>query len=348
MEIQQTECYAIDLLRCVLMVFIVTIHTNLVVDLHLDNTSYGQAYAYLSELLWLSNSLFFTISGYLYFKGSTFNLDTYIDKTKRRIHSLVLPYFLWNTIIWGLYSVGACFVPSLSNDIIKPIGSANLVDVFHVYFATYGEGLASMPINGPFWFLRNLIFLSLLTPLFYLLFRGHRFTFLVLPLVCFIPMPSAPLASIIFFGLGCYVGIWSVDVMKLTSKVRYALVIYLFTLALPYLFTIPEQYAMLLGFFKHCAAFVIALWLAEHYLAAKRYIPNTLFHKSLFFIFAFHGFVARFLTKSSALLITKHPEIPPALLHFVNVVLSILVCILLYKTLQKLSPKLCKVLGSRA
>ena len=73
-----------------------------------------------------------------------------------------------------------------------------------------------------------------------------------------------------------------------------------------------------------------------------------IFFKQLFFCHFFGQNVPRFLTKSSALMITKHPEIPPALLHFVNVVLSILVCILLYKTLQKLSPKLCKVLGSRA
>ena len=84
------ERNTIELLRCVLILFIVLIHTNLVADLHCENSLYGRIYAYLSEILWLSNSLFFAISGYLFFANTDFTYESYRSKIGRRVNSLII------------------------------------------------------------------------------------------------------------------------------------------------------------------------------------------------------------------------------------------------------------------
>ena len=57
----------IDFLRCVLIVFVVLIHTNLVADTSCEDSVYARGYDIMGNLLWLCNPLFFAISGYLFF-----------------------------------------------------------------------------------------------------------------------------------------------------------------------------------------------------------------------------------------------------------------------------------------
>lgn len=56
----------IDFLRCMLIVFVVIIHTNLVADTPCSDSVYAQGYDIIGNLLWLCNPLFFAISGYLF------------------------------------------------------------------------------------------------------------------------------------------------------------------------------------------------------------------------------------------------------------------------------------------
>ena len=48
--------------------------------------------------------LFFFISGYMYFLGKDFSFPIYVNKTKRRVRSLFVPYIIWNTvgILWTI------------------------------------------------------------------------------------------------------------------------------------------------------------------------------------------------------------------------------------------------------
>lgn len=93
----------IDFLRCVLIVFVVLIHTNLVADTSCEDSVYARGYDIMGNLLWLCNPLFFAISGYLFFYSVDFSGKVYAGKMKRRLHSLLVPYFLWNTIYLLLF-----------------------------------------------------------------------------------------------------------------------------------------------------------------------------------------------------------------------------------------------------
>ena len=341
------ERNTIELLRCVLILFIVLIHTNLVADLHCENSLYGRIYAYLSEILWLSNSLFFAISGYLFFANTDFTYESYRSKIGRRVNSLIIPYFLWNTLVWFLYVAGSYFVPSLSNNEIKPIGETGLADVFNIYFSTYGEGLSSTPIDGPLWFLRNLIVLVFCTPIYYFVLRSHKYSVVLLALACLIPLPTAVSTSVIFFGLGCYLGIWKIDILRFCDKLYEGLFVFVSIIILERVVEIPSGLEFLSAFVKHCAGFLVMMALASKYVKKRQYKADNLLNKSLFFIFALHGIIARLLTKVTAVWITDSQDGWLGLAHLTNATISVMICIVVYKITYSISPSICKRLGSR-
>lgn len=76
----------IDFLRCMLIIFVVIIHTNLVADTPCSDSVYAQGYDIIGNLLWLCNPLFFAISGYLFFYCFT---QSYISQMPRSASAAV-------------------------------------------------------------------------------------------------------------------------------------------------------------------------------------------------------------------------------------------------------------------
>lgn len=79
--------------------------------------------------------LFFVISGYLFFLNFTrWNVSTYLKKIKKRMHTLVIPYILWN-----FAAVALVIISEVMLNIYKTKGFPNL-NVFselfnlHVYY----------------------------------------------------------------------------------------------------------------------------------------------------------------------------------------------------------------------
>lgn len=98
----------------------------------------------------LAMSYFFASSGYLLFRGLSF--DTYRSKMQRRILSLAVPYLLWQGICTVWYGIFG------TRWTVKEWLSAVLL----------GNGL--LP-DGPLWYLRSLFLLALLSPIWLVLFR---------------------------------------------------------------------------------------------------------------------------------------------------------------------------------
>ena len=81
---------------------------------------------------------FFVISGYLFFANvETFCQEIYWQKIKRRIKTLLIPYLIWNLLM-----------------------AAKL--------RTFSLSIFWEPSNMPLWFLRDLMVVSLLTPIIYI------------------------------------------------------------------------------------------------------------------------------------------------------------------------------------
>ena len=152
--------------------------------------------------------VFFIMSGYLFFANvDVWNFKIYKTKIWWRTKTLLIPYLIWNllmaiklrTFCWSLFWV-----------YWKPAGSQ--IDWFGQ------EQLMTAPANMPLWFLRDLMVVSLFTPIIYILIRklGYRLmgllTILYLSgIYAFIPGLSA--YAIYFFTFGAFLSIRKMDLV---------------------------------------------------------------------------------------------------------------------------------------
>jgi len=106
---------------------------------------------------------FTAIAGFLYFQNFDGSCSAYVRKNQVRIQTLLLPYVLWNVLVFVVFifrcryfGVGGGFSGSRVD---LSAGGWHLVDAV--------LGWHSIPMTGQFWFVRNLIFLCALSPLIY-------------------------------------------------------------------------------------------------------------------------------------------------------------------------------------
>lgn len=166
--------------------------------------------------------LFFTVSGYLLgVKSANGTAEGWWGKAvKKRLRTLLLPYFLWCTA----FAVTVLPFTVLGNHLAgrgltgntclrEPLLSAwNLVRI-------YGGELRGEPIDGPLWYVRNLFLLVLLSPVFGKITAGRRRGAVYLAAVCalffahdWMPRACWPyfktgilsLQGFLFFPLGLY------------------------------------------------------------------------------------------------------------------------------------------------
>lgn len=112
--------------------------------------------------------LFFAISGFLFFyrKPHPTLLD-YRTKFRRRVSTLLLPYLAWNVLAFALYALKDC----LGGQTLQIPFSLHLFWDARINGAAtenvWGQavGATTAPVLLPLWFVRNLIVVTLLTPL---------------------------------------------------------------------------------------------------------------------------------------------------------------------------------------
>ncbi|MEC4049936.1 acyltransferase [Flavobacterium sp. SUN046] len=141
---------------------------------------------------------FFMISGYLLLFNYKWTISSYLQKLKKRFHSLVLPYFLWVSL-WTLFFITISFVPQLKSFINNPISITHSLWEIGVTIYTH-------PICYQFWFIRDLIVLVLCSPLLYYLVQK---TGIIIIGIAYLNLIFAPIewtvfqnSSLLFFLLG--------------------------------------------------------------------------------------------------------------------------------------------------
>ncbi len=146
--------------------------------------------------------VFFIISGYLFFANvKEWSLKVYKTKILRRMKTLLIPYLIWNllmavklkTISWNIFWI-FWYPAGIQTD----------------WFGQ--EHWMTAPANMPLWFLRDLIIVSLFTPIIYILVRKFGswlmalLTILYLSGICaFFPGLSA--YAVYFFTFGAFFSI---------------------------------------------------------------------------------------------------------------------------------------------
>ncbi len=114
-------------------------------------------YEIMPAIVRISIPCFLMLSGYLFYRG--FDLRQLKPKWKRRVKSLLVPYLLWNILYYLGYLIGS-WIPGLSQ----------IVNRYHLTPAAgdFLESALFYKSNPPFWFMFQLILLTLLAPALYL------------------------------------------------------------------------------------------------------------------------------------------------------------------------------------
>lgn len=204
----------ISFLRFPLICIVVFIHTDLS-DIHMagrqivaagEYVGYETFRHFLQQLFLLAVPAFFAISGYLFFNWQgKFTKDVYVRKIGKRVRTLLVPYLLWNLIVWAVNTLGPLLLPSLAAGRGATLADYDLPRFLMAFWDTGG----GKPVCIQLWFLRDLIVTCLVSPVIYygLAHGKHWLLLLLAALFATDILPSVPglnIAAIFPFALGAW------------------------------------------------------------------------------------------------------------------------------------------------
>ena len=336
---------AITWLRFPLIFLIILLHCYSVVKLDGSRVSFFKATYPFS--LWLGETGvpgFFFISGYLFYLSK----KSYSKKLKTRIHTLLIPYLLWNAILLSLYLVAyAAGYPQTIN--YKSITEYGLIDYIRLFWdrGSYDNG-NFVPLLCPFWYIRNLLIMSILSPLLYYIVKYGRGLFILI--VClwwmmtyhnaFIPQ------TLFFFSLGAYFSIMDVNPLEVVVKYRnwFLALFALFAFADIAMHTIYVT-PMNLQAHRLALIFNIPIFLLLADLCVRKNYSTSYLPNAAFIVFAVHYPIVVILRKYCAAHFSESSDITHIILYFICVIIATIVSLLIYLLLVKFSPKLKNILS---
>ncbi len=183
-------------------------------------------------------TVFFLISGYLFFlRVEQWNLAVYFGKMRRRVRSLILPYFLWSV----LYILCLAMRSPDASAYLATVNWHWFWDVITIHHhATFWSATqtAYVPMLYPFWFVRDLIGVSFLTLLLYPILQrcGRWFLagiFVILFASCAPNLPGFSIMAIAYFSLGAYIALRKQLLTTVAWQVRYLAGICALVLGIP-------------------------------------------------------------------------------------------------------------------
>ena len=157
------QSHSINALKVLMILFVIYIHMNP------TSERCGEVAMWWHSVNIVAVPVFFIISGYFFFyQVSEFACDSYQKKLRKRIRSLLFPYFLWNLLpvllITGgnLYSIllrGKSF--EALEDFYRGLWSEGL---YHIW---WDKTSGTMPFDSPLWYIRDLMMVCVFSPLLY-------------------------------------------------------------------------------------------------------------------------------------------------------------------------------------
>lgn len=178
--------HIISYLRFPLCVAIIMIHS----DIAVYNTTAEESPIYhlfgnvfIGSICSSAVALFFFFSGYLFFHEGTFSTNIYKKKINNRIHSILIPYILWNVICFAILFVMQHLFNHFNLLLHKQIVDFKLQDFFYIFWNIQKiTGISTDqagPLVGQFWFLQCLFTFSILSPIIYIGIKKTKLFFLM-------------------------------------------------------------------------------------------------------------------------------------------------------------------------
>jgi surface polysaccharide O-acyltransferase-like enzyme len=193
----------IKVLSFAAIILIVFLHANNLFSYHIHFNLAGWVFFieyFVSDgICRIAVPLFFTISGFLFFRNLNGEIAGYLAKYKSRFFTLCIPFLLWS--LWGLFIF--ILLQNLPYSKVffnsKPILLYNWHEALRAIFIT--------PIPYQLWFLQDLILLVVLSPLVSFLLQKTKGIILIVFGILWIDSFQFPflfIESLFFFSLGSF------------------------------------------------------------------------------------------------------------------------------------------------
>lgn len=337
----ETLSKVIDYLRFPLIVGVVFIHNYSLPDVKATPMLYYVSTFFSDVIPRISVPLFFFIAGFLFFYNvNTFSTGVYLSKLKKRFRTLVIPYVFWNLLFLCVYFL--LQETSLANYFF---GEYKFKSLFEGFICSDGrDGTWNSPIQ--LWFLRDLIFCTILSPiLFIIITKTRHFGLIILGIgwylgyvIPYIGYRGLSTVALFFFTFGAWFSCHRISPIEVARDFK--LLVFLYpVIAIADLLTKGESF----NIYIHNAGIlcgILGCFLVAAYLVEKKNIVAVpLLTASSFFIYAIH--MPWIMSQCSKIIWHLfHPESDLALTacYFVLVALAVVLSVGIYYVVKRLLP----------
>ena len=363
---------SLDLLRFPLAVVILIIHTFDIQELAIHGQEYSvNIYSgfvainhFISGFLrQQSVPIYFFISGFVFFLGRDWTTKIYIRKLKNRVHTLLIPYVIWNTValLLPLIYLLPCF-SALFPNVHKLEWDFSLSRIFSSYWNLPQEinnfgniWGTTAPIDGPLWFIRDLMIVVLCTPILYwLLKRVRHYLIWLLGILWFMVVyfdlgrVDQLLSAFFFFSWGAYMSVNGKDMLAEFGRFsRWTNILYpllaLFYITAAYCWpevAVTIRLNILVGLIF---AYNLAVWLLKCGICKV----NRFLASSSFFIYITHGIIIALVLKGVFYLIRPDSGFSVFLVYALAVGVTLTFLLMSFYLLRRYTPGLLKVMTGR-
>ena len=312
---------------------------------------------------------FFLISGYLFFYKGIFSISFYFRKLKKRVSSILVPFLLWNILYMVIWALGDLRIAR--NDDAEILGIVPFVtgltsNIFRdVYQWVMGMFVnfngASAPVNIPFWYLRDLICMFVLSPIVFWFSKYTRLYGLILLGIAWILLgkyatfPFGILVfnmrpAVLFFIMGAVLSVNKknmVEELTKTSPWIYALygIVALFDLL-----TVNMECNSYIHRLTILIGIIVVFKIGLMVVVYRKGTESPLFKKvkvTNFFIYASHWLILYLLALPLGKLAAGASDVFMILLYILQIVLCCIICIWGGLLLNRYFPKTMKVFNGR-
>ncbi len=337
-----------DWLRFPLMVLVMFIHVDQqgLIDMQPSFVAHGIFFLVTQVIARIAVPLFFIISGYYFFyckgKDCAFTKNMYLTKLKKRLRTLLVPYLFWNICVLSLFTAYYVFT---KNE--RPT-------VFALVISLFNWKETGMPPAFQFWFIRDLMFVVLVSPVIYILIRYVKIIFVAILFGLWIsPLHIPFITALFFFSLGAYFSVHNKNIIQtirlLPSKALFLLTLVLMTVDL-IINDLPSNtvHSTNNNLYIHniflLFGIVSSLALVSYGIENKRLKLNKFISDSSFFMFAIHPIPLVNVFNRIPIKFLPHNDFTFLLIYFFSVIAMAILSIFLYKYMKKYFPKFTSII----
>lgn len=362
MDITKLQSQTADYLKFALIIAVVFIHSPDILPgtvnlktIEYSNISGMDVYSLISSLFSVFLSaiavpLFFMLSGFfMFYNLKEWSKSVYFNKIKSRVKTLLIPYFIWN--LFTLIALSAEDYNTIRGGAEgEIIGVFSLFDYIKSFFLWKGYA----PYLNPMWFIRDLMVLCLLSPIFYYLIKYLKVFSVIIIFIAYYfnfwpEITGIASEPTFYFLLGAFLSITHKNIVEEAKKIRWICLGICIISLFVFFYTKGEGFWLYVNKFYVFSGIAVAISLTAQLLDKGKIKVHPFLTKASFFIFALHQLVLLGAWRRIYLLIVKPVSAIEYIIgYFLVPCATILTCLVIYYLLQRFLPSIAAILtGNR-